>query len=77
MRNLEMGTHGPSPEDGGQRPGTKNNEQRTTNKEPERSAQAEQPGSRAVVVTRDDEFLMHSPLGGIEIVPVWKWLLER
>lgn len=41
-----------------------------------REAQAEQPGCRAVVVTRDEEEFVDSRRGRIEIVPVWKWLLE-
>lgn len=40
-----------------------------------RAAQAEQPGCRAVVVTRDEEALIDSSGGAIEIIPVWKWLL--
>ncbi len=41
-----------------------------------REAQSEQPGCRAVVVTRDEEAVAGSPHGAIEIIPVWKWLLE-
>lgn len=41
-----------------------------------REAQAEQPGCRAVVVTRDEESVAESPHGTIEVVPVWKWLLQ-
>jgi predicted AAA+ superfamily ATPase len=41
-----------------------------------REAQAEQPGCRAVVVTRDEESVVESPHGDIEVVPVWKWLLQ-
>ncbi len=41
-----------------------------------REAQSEQPGCRAVVVTRDEEDRLDSPCGTIEVVPVWKWLLE-
>ncbi len=40
-----------------------------------REAQTEQPGCRAVVVTRDEEALVDSPVGTIEVIPVWKWLL--
>jgi len=42
-----------------------------------REAQSEQEGCRAVVVTRDEEFVADSPCGTIEIIPVWKWLLEN
>jgi predicted AAA+ superfamily ATPase len=41
-----------------------------------REAQSEQLGCRAVVVTRDEEAVADSPHGAIEIIPVWKWLLE-
>ena len=42
-----------------------------------REAQAEQPGCRAVVVTRDEEALIDAPHGTIELIPVWRWLLEE
>jgi predicted AAA+ superfamily ATPase len=41
-----------------------------------REAQAEQSGCRAVVVTRDEEVMIDAPHGRIEVLPVWKWLLE-
>lgn len=41
-----------------------------------REAQSEQPGCRAVVVTRDEETVVDSPHGPIELIPVWKFLLE-
>jgi len=41
-----------------------------------REAQSEQSGCRAVAVTRDEESAADSPCGTIEIIPVWKWLLE-
>ena len=41
-----------------------------------REAQAEQSGCRAVVVTRDEEGLANDGNGRIEIIPVWKFLLE-
>ena len=41
-----------------------------------REAQAEQSGCRAVVVTRDEEAAVDSAYGTIEVIPVWKWLLE-
>ena len=41
-----------------------------------REAQAEQPGCRAVVVTRDEEAMIDAPHGIIELIPVWRWLLE-
>lgn len=41
-----------------------------------REACAEHPRSRAVVVTRDEEFKLHDEAGVIEGIPVWKWLLE-
>lgn len=41
-----------------------------------REAQAEQPGSRAVVVTRDEEGVVADNADRIEIIPVWKFLLE-
>ncbi len=41
-----------------------------------REAQAEQAGCRAVVVTRDEECVLDFPDGKIEVIPVWKWLLE-
>lgn len=39
-------------------------------------AQSEQSGCRAVVVTRDEEALVQSSHGTIEVIPIWKWLLE-
>ena len=42
-----------------------------------REAQSEQTDCRAVVVTRDEEALVDSRHGTIEIIPVWKWLLKR
>jgi hypothetical protein len=41
-----------------------------------REAQSEQPGCRAVVVTRDEEGAVDGSNGRIEIIPVWKFLLE-
>ena len=41
-----------------------------------REAQSEQPDCRAVVVTRDEETIADSPHGAIEVIPVWKWLLQ-
>ncbi len=41
-----------------------------------REAQAEQPGCRAIVVTRDEEGIVAGSNGRIEIIPVWKFLLE-
>lgn len=42
-----------------------------------REAQGEQPGCRAVVVTRDEETVVDGLNGRIEIIPVWKFLLEE
>lgn len=42
-----------------------------------REAQSELSAARAVVVTRDEDSLLPTPEGEIEIVPVWKWLLEK
>ena len=42
-----------------------------------REALVEQPGSRAVVVTRDDDEVISLPEGDIQIVPVWNFLLEE
>jgi predicted AAA+ superfamily ATPase len=42
-----------------------------------REAIAEQPGSRAVLVTMDDERrLLPIPGGEVEVIPVWQFLLE-
>lgn len=41
-----------------------------------REAQAEQPGCRAVVVTRDEEGRADGAGRPIELIPVWKFLLE-
>jgi uncharacterized protein len=41
-----------------------------------REAQREQPGCRAIVVTRDEETTVDSPDGTIEVTPIWKWLLQ-
>lgn len=41
-----------------------------------REAQSEQPDCRAVVVTRDEEAIVDSPHGMIEVIPIWKWLLQ-
>ena len=42
-----------------------------------REALGEQPGSRAIVVTRDEEGVVELPTGMVQIVPVWKFLLEE
>jgi uncharacterized protein len=41
-----------------------------------REAQEELSGCRAVVVSRDEEGIVDSHRGRIEIIPVWTWLLE-
>ncbi len=41
-----------------------------------REAKGENPKSRAVVVTKDEEDVVSFDCGDIEIVPIWKWLLE-
>jgi uncharacterized protein len=41
-----------------------------------REAQGENPKARALVVTRDEDDLLRFDGGEIEIVPIWKWLLE-
>lgn len=41
-----------------------------------REALSEQPDSRAVIVTRDEQETIRLTGGTVEVIPVWMWLLE-